>query len=89
MTVRQSALMTSALMDSNVHWCSAVQENSVFKDLLVSGVNMYMWSASLGRNEAMYQTSPKNTHTSVKLVGIGQSRIFWIFDVMPEKIHFC
>ena len=68
-------------MDSNAHWCSAVQENSVFKDLLVSGVNMYVWSASLGRNEGMYQTSPKNARTSVELVGIGQSRIFWILDV--------
>ena len=80
-TVRQLALATSALMDSNAHWCSTVQENSVFKDLLVSGVNMYVWSASLGRNEAMYRTSPKNAHTSVELVGIGQSRTFWILDV--------
>ena len=68
-TVRQLALMSSALMDSNAHWCSTVQENIVFKDLLVSGVNMYMWLASLGRNEVMYQTSPKNACTSVELVG--------------------
>ena len=73
--------MTSALMDSNARWCSTVQENSAFKHLLVSGVNMYVWSASFGRNEAMYQTSPKNARTSVKLVGIGQSRIFQILDV--------
>ena len=74
--------MTRALMDSNAHWCSAVQENNVLEDLLVRGVNMYVWSASLGRNEAMYRTSPKNARTSVELVGIGQSRIFWILDVL-------
>ena len=53
-------------MDSNAHWCSAVQENSVFEDLLVSGVNMYVWLASLGRNEAMYWASPKNARWYAK-----------------------
>ena len=78
MTVRQSALTTRALMDSNAHWWSAVQEKCV---LLVSGVNMYVWSASLGRNDAMYQTWPKKAHTLVELVGTGQSKNFWIFDM--------
>ena len=81
MTVRQSALTMRALMDSNANWWSADQEKNNFMLLLVRGVRGHVWSASLGRNDAMYQTRPRKPQTSVKLVGIGQSKIFWIFDV--------
>ena len=29
----------------------------------------------------MYRTRPRKARTSVELVGTGQSKIFWIFDV--------
>ena len=92
MMVRQSALMTRALMDSKASWWSPVQEKSDLAILLVRGVKRSMWSISFGRNTAMYRMRPKKAWTSVGFVGTGQSNIFCIFDLfgsIPRAEIWC
>src|SRR6202040_4058072 len=76
-TIRQSALMTRALMASKAYWSLAVQGGKFrWASFMVNRVKMVVWSASFGRKAATYLTSPKKEQTLLAFRGTCQFRIF-------------
>src|SRR5271168_4001928 len=67
-------------MPTKAHSCSGVQGgNTLSADLFIRSARTAEWSASLGRKEDTYLTSPRKERVCVEFLGRGHERIFSTF----------
>jgi len=86
--VKQSLLMTRCLMLLNIAWWWQVQVGkAMLHSLQVSSMSIMVYLARVGRNNAMYLTSPRNWCICFANFGAGQLRIWRTFDWSTSIPH--